>query len=161
MTKIARISSKISSELDAEPPRVAAGARTGRLVRIDVEGRCYVDFPGNAAGPVAAKLALTDTATAELLSYPRGTEVLLVFEDNDFTRPVIIGRVRDRLPQTGIEIHIRGRRFAVETDEEIELRCGDAKLRISRDGKVVVLGNEVVSRARRENKIRGGTVNIN
>jgi len=161
MTKIARISSKILSQVEPDRQQATGGAQTGRLVRIDIEGRCYVDFPGNEAGPVAAKLALTDTATAEILSYPRGTEVLLVFEDNDLARPVIIGRVRDRLPQTGIEIHIRGRRFTVETDEEIELRCGDAKLRISRDGKVVVLGNDVVSRARRENKIRGGTVNIN
>ena len=161
MTKIARISTKISSELESDRPRVSAGAQLGHLVSIDVEGRCYVDFPGNVAGPIAAKLALTDTATAELLSYPRGTEVLLVFEDNELARPVIIGKVRDRLPEAGIEIHIRGRRVTVETDEEIELRCGDAKLRISRDGKVVVLGNDVVSRARRENKIRGGTVNIN
>ena len=128
---------------------------------IDTDGRLFVDFPGNPSGPVAAKLAVTDLSLAEILSDPPGPELLLVFENNDLARPVIIGTVRDRLPADGIEIHIRGRRFSVETEEDVELRCGDAKLRISRDGKIVVLGKDVVSRARRRNTIKGGTVNIN
>src|SRR5262249_25471510 len=105
--------------------------------------------------------AVGDLELAEILRDPHGTELLLVFEDNDLTRPLIVGRVRERVPDNGIEISVRGRRFTVEAEEDVELRCGDAKVRISRDGKVVVLGNDVVSRARRGNKIKGGTVNIN
>jgi hypothetical protein len=130
-------------------------------VSIETDGRLLVDFPGNPSGPVVAKLAVSDMAMAELLNESEAPEVLLVFEDNDLARPIVIAKVRERLPSAGIEIHVRGRRFAVETDEEIELRCGDARVRITRDGKVVVLGNEVVSRARRGNRIKGGTVNIN
>ena len=121
----------------------------------------FVDFPGNPSGPIAAKLAISDLAMAELLDEPEAPEVLLVFEDNDLARPIMVGKVRERLPSTGIEIHVRGRRFTVETDDEIELRCGDAKVRITGHGKIVVLGNDVVSRARRGNRIKGGTVNIN
>lgn len=143
-----------------QPP--VPGARQGRLVRIDNEGCVFVDFHGNPLGPVAAKLAVSQTEMADLIhSNDEETEILLVFENNDLARPIIIGKVRDRLPRNGIEISIRGRRFSVQTDEEIELRCGDAKLRITREGKIVVLGNDVVSRARRRNRIKGGTVNIN
>jgi hypothetical protein len=161
MTRIARFSRKIAAQVAPDLPQLTTGAQTGYLVSIDTDGRLFVDFPGNPAGPVAAKFAVSDLAMAELLNEPEGSEVLLVFEDNDLAKPIIIGKVRDCLPNGGIDIRVRGRRFTVETDEEIELRCGDAKLRITRDGKVVVLGNDVVSRARRRNRIKGGTVNIN
>jgi hypothetical protein len=159
MTRIARFSHKIAAQVGPDQP--IAGAQTGQLVSIDADGQAFVDFPGNPSGPIAARLAISDLGMAELLDEPEAPEVLLVFEDNDRARPIIVGRVRERLPSAGIEIHLRGRRFTVETDEEVELRCGDAKLRITRDGKVVVLGNDVVSRARRGNRIKGGTVNIN
>lgn len=161
MTKIARSPRNAAAQLEPDELHVTAGAQTGRVVGIDAEGRVFVDFPGNPSGPVAAKLAVTDMAISEILTDPQRPGLLLVFEDNDPARPIIIGRVRDRLPADGLEIHVRVRRFTVETDEEIELRCGEARLRVTGDGKVVVLGNDVVSRARRRNKIKGGTVNIN
>lgn len=161
MTKIARAPRKTAVQLEPDQPRGPGAAQTGRVVGIDAEGRVFVDFPGNPSGPVPAKLAVTDMAISEILTDPQRPDVLLVFDDNDLARPIIIGRVRDRLPADGLEIHVSARRFTVETDEGVELRCGDAKLRITREGKVVVLGNDVVSRARRRNKIKGGTVNIN
>lgn len=130
-------------------------------MRVDREGQPFVDFPGNPSGPVAARLAVSETEIGALLESGVGCEVLLVFPDNDPARPIIVGRVRASLPRSGVEISLRGRRLVVETDEEIELRCGDAKIRITGEGKVVVLGNDVVSRARRQHKIKGGTVNIN
>jgi hypothetical protein len=148
-------------QLERDQPHVTAGAQTGRVVGIDPEGRVFVDFPRNPFGPVPAKLAVTDMAISEILTDPQRPELLLVFEDNDLSRPIIVGRVRDRLPADGLEIHLRAHRFTVEADEEIELRCGDARFRVTRDGKVIVLGNDVVSRARGRNKIKGGTVNIN
>jgi hypothetical protein len=159
MTTLTRVS-YIPLEVEADDRRQAAPLR-GRLVRIDAEGRLFVDFPGNQSGPVAAKLAVSETEIAAIIDGDYATEILLVFEDNDPAQPIIVGRVRDRLPRNGIEICIRGRRFTVEADEEIELRCGDATLRITREGKVIVLGNDVLSRARRRNRIKGGTVNIN
>jgi hypothetical protein len=160
MPKIARFSRKGAS-LQTLPPLALPGAQTGQIVNLDENGVLFVDFPANPSGPVAARLAVGDMVLSEMLHDPQAREVLLVFEDNDLTRPIIVGPVRDRLPTNGIDIHVHGRRFTVETDQEVELRCGDAKLRISRDGKIVVLGNDVVSRARRQHKIKGGTVNIN
>jgi hypothetical protein len=161
MTTLTSFSYRIPPEPEPHDRRPAAGAQRGRLVRIDNEGRPFVDFHGNPSGAVAAKLAVSATEIANLIDSAEGTEILLVFENNDIAQPIIIGMVRDCLPSNGIEIYIRGRRFIVDTDEEIELRCGEAKVRITRDGKVIVLGNDVLSRARRRNRIKGGTVNIN
>jgi hypothetical protein len=161
MTTLTSFSHGIPPDPKLSERQPAAGAQRGRVVRIDSEGRLFVDFQGNPSGPVAAKLAVSEAEIAHLIDGPEGPEVLLVFENNDLAQPIIIGTVRDCLPSNGIEIYIRGRRFTVDADEEIELRCGEAKVRITRDGKVVVLGNDVISRARRRHRIKGGTVNIN
>jgi uncharacterized protein DUF6484 len=161
MTTLTSFSCRIPHQPGLDDRQPTAGARTGRLVRIDSEGRLFVDFEGNPRVPVAAKLAVSKTEIADLINAGEGTELLLVFENNDIAKPIIVGTVRDCLPSDGIVISIRGRRFIVDADEEIELRCGEAKVRITRDGKVIVLGNDVLSRARRRNRIKGGTVNIN
>jgi hypothetical protein len=58
----------------------------------------------------------------------------------------------------------------VEADEEelvlnsskgVVLRCGEASVRLTPDGRVVVRGKDVVSRAKRRNQISGGTVRLN
>ena len=158
MPTLTRFSYRIPAQSEPENRGPAAGARRGRVVRIDSEGRPLVDFQGNTSGPVPAKIAVSETELAGLIE---GAEILLVFENNDLSQAIIIGRIRDRLPSNGIEISIRGRRVVVDADEEVELRCGDAKLLITREGKIIVLGNDVLSRARRRNRIKGGTVNIN
>jgi hypothetical protein len=161
MTTLTRFSYTVPHKPEPDDRQPAVGAQRGRLVRVDSEGRLFVDFPGNPSGPLAAKLAVSRTEIAALIDGAEETEILLVFENNDIAQPIIVGTVRDCLPSNGIEIYIRGRRFIVDTDEDIELRCGEAKVRITRNGKIIVLGNDVVSRARRRNRIKGGTVNIN
>jgi hypothetical protein len=161
MAKVARFSSRTTLPRAAAAQVQVMGAQPGYLVHIDPQGCPFVDFQGNASGPIQAKFAVSDAELAGLMDATCDTEVLLLFQGGERSQPFIIGKIRDRVPTDGIEICFRGRRFVVETQEEVELRCGDAKLRITRDGKVVVLGNDLVSRARRGNRIKGGTVNIN
>jgi hypothetical protein len=51
--------------------------------------------------------------------------------------------------------------IVLEAQQEIALRCGQSSLTLRRDGKIVLRGRDVVSRASRRNKIRGGSVDIN
>lgn len=161
MTKLIQLPDAHSQKHENVDKQSAIAAQTGHLKRIDSNGQVFVDFPDNPHGPIVAKLALDEIEINGLIHSSEGTEVLLVFDNNDLGRPIIVGKVRDRVPENGVEIHIRGRRFLVDSDEEIELHCGSAKLRIDRDGKIIVLGEDVVSRARGRNRIKGGTVNIN
>jgi hypothetical protein len=41
------------------------------------------------------------------------------------------------------------------------LRCGEASISLSRDGKVVIRGRHIVSHASGVNRIRGGSVELN
>jgi hypothetical protein len=54
-----------------------------------------------------------------------------------------------------------GFRIVLRADREIVLECGESSLILQRDGRVVLRGVEVVSRASRTNKIRGACVKIN
>jgi hypothetical protein len=161
MTKHAESSAEPTLRSIPVNQQVVLGARTGCLTGIDSDGRLFVDFPGNPHGPLKAKIALGETEVAGLTESAAGTQVLLVFDNNDIHQPIIVGRIRERVPTDGVEIHVRGRRFTVNTDDEIELQCGEAKLRITSDGKLITLGDKVVSRARCVNRIKGGTVKIN
>ena len=51
--------------------------------------------------------------------------------------------------------------ITLQAETELLLRCGNASILLRRDGKLVIKGTEVVSRASGAHKIRGGQVNIN
>lgn len=52
-------------------------------------------------------------------------------------------------------------KVVVEAAESLELRCGEASITLRADGKIQVRGVDVTTRARRTQRIRGGTVLIN
>ncbi len=49
----------------------------------------------------------------------------------------------------------------IEAEEKIELRCGKSSITMDKEGKVVIKGANLTSRASRINKIKGGAVQIN
>ncbi len=126
------------------------------------EDRLLVDFPGNTAGPLAAR------TTVEIPARPPGErcEVVLVFEEGDLARPVVLGVLRSPTSegpwaQPPIVAEADGRRLVLEGKDEVVLRCGDASITLRRNGRVVIRGAEVESRASGTNKVRGGSVRIN
>jgi hypothetical protein len=58
-------------------------------------------------------------------------------------------------------VTVDGRQVTLEGRDEVVLRCGQSSITLTKDGRVVVKGVEIVSRASRTNKIKGGNVNIN
>jgi len=49
----------------------------------------------------------------------------------------------------------------IVAEDSLELRCGKSSIVLYRDGRIVVKGTRVTSRASGENKIRGSSVSIN
>jgi len=60
-----------------------------------------------------------------------------------------------------VEARLDGKRVVLEAREEIVLRCGDASITLRRDGKLMVKGAYVETRATGVNRIKGGAVKIN
>lgn len=57
---------------------------------------------------------------------------------------------------SGVPAHI-----VIEAAEELTLKCGDASLDLRKDGKLMIRGKDVLTRAKRTQRIKGGTVAIN
>jgi hypothetical protein len=124
----------------------------GRLVRVDATGG-WVEIPGQLGAPVPARsLVPLDAAL------PR--EVLLVFEESRLDRPIVVGFLQDPAAAQAVA-RVDGQRVVIEGKDEIELRCGSASIVLRRNGRVVIRGLEVETRARGVNRIRGGSVRIN
>jgi hypothetical protein len=66
-------------------------------------------------------------------------------------------------PQPGpvLEARLDGRRVVLDARDEIVLRCGDASITLRRDGKLLIKGAYVETRAKGVNRIKGGAVKIN
>lgn len=157
----------------AESRHSIEGVRIGRIVGTDDCGGFLVDYPGNSAGPIAARS--TSSLTAELLckGNPVGREVLLVFANNDAGLPIIIDTMYSLIeeianPATSDidaeepqEVTIDGRRISFEAEQEIVLKCGKASITLTKAGKILIKGDYVLSHSSGENRIRGGSVTIN
>jgi hypothetical protein len=147
-----------------------AAARVGTMVGVDAQGRPLVRFPGGPAWPVVSRLAVSapPPGVAELQA---GISVVLIFEDGDEQRPIIVGLVRERFdspapppaPDSGRteQLALNGPAVIVEGRDEIVLRCGLGSLTIRANGQIVIKGTRLVSRASETNKIRGAAVHIN
>lgn len=72
------------------------------------------------------------------------------------------GKVIEVILPEGVEtVRIAGRRIAIAADESLSLECGGGSVRIDKRGKVVVLGTDITSRAKRVHKVKGASVAIN
>jgi hypothetical protein len=143
--------------------------RVGRIVDVK-DGRPFVEFDGARLGPILARVAVTGFGNAADEIH-LGHPVLLVFENGDPCRPIIIGLVSDVLPGSPCEakvannpaetFELNGKRLSFEGQEEVVLRCGQASITLRADGQVIVKGTRLMSRASETNKVRGATVLIN
>lgn len=60
-----------------------------------------------------------------------------------------------------IELLVDGERVVVDAVEELVLRCGKASITLRSNGRVLIQGTHVETRAEGVNRIKGGSVQIN
>jgi len=136
---------------------------------------------------VGELLAITDNGRTPLVTYPRqpgvtalvarsvvdlhaahvGRQVVLVFEDADRTKPIIVGSIRsdqDASLETRpgqVEVESDGERLIVSAKEQLVLRCGEASITLTKEGEVLLRGTYLSTHASGVNRIKGGSVQIN
>jgi hypothetical protein len=147
------------------------GVRVGRLAGSTEDGEPLVDYPGNSGGPLIARVIVSAGGQRSRLNVD--SEVLLVFEDSDATRPVIVGFLEPsaRKGQTltsGLlrrdkneDVRVDGKMVELRGQECVVLSCGKSSITMFADGRVIVKGTRLLSRASESNKIKGGTIALN
>jgi uncharacterized protein DUF6484 len=141
----------------------SAGVVVGRLVGMTDNGRTPLVISPQVAGTTAVPArSVVDLHAAHV-----GQNVVLVFEDADPARPIVMGVLRDPLQSGIVEqpghavVDADGDRLIVSAKEELVLRCGAASITLTKAGKVLIHGAYVSSRATGVNRIKGGSVQLN
>lgn len=123
-----------------------------------------VDYPGNSRGPTRASLT---TAGPRMRAMPAaiGREAVLLIDPLGRGAPVLLGLLQrpgaEATDGDAVEARVDGRRVEIEGRDEIVLKCGEASITLRRNGRVVIRGAQVETRAAGLNRIRGGSVAIN
>ncbi|MBZ9857262.1 phage baseplate assembly protein V [Mesorhizobium sp. CA13] len=132
------------------------GVVIGLLIGFD-GGMPLVVFVGNPR-----ETAILARSLAELDSTVIGSEVALLFEGGDPTRPLVVGRIVEPLRKNkNLQIIRDGEQVSITADQRIELRCGLASIILEKDGRITIRGSQLTSQASGTNRIRGGAVHLN
>lgn len=130
------------------------GVVVGRITGFLSSGEPLVDFTMNHTGrPVQSR------TTVGLLIGHIGREVALMFEGGDARKPIIIGLMH--MPEKGVEPVEEDQTTVISSEKDILIRCGEASIHLKQDGKIIIKGKDILSRARRNHDIKGGMINLN
>jgi hypothetical protein len=119
---------------------------------------------------VAAQLgsrAAPARTTIDLHAAHIGREVVLMFENSDPCRPIVMGVLRKphenllNAPPGRVEVDADGERMIVSAAEQLVLRCGSASITLTKAGKILIHGAYVSNRSSGVMRIKGGSVQLN
>ena len=167
-------------EQSARPPQRADGIAIGVLDSFDSAGNAHVSIAAFGLSGLVAN-TLVPLTVAHL-----GAQLALGFESGNPQRPIIIGFMLSAHPEdislarphdTVLEevqnddetsddgmprdVIVDGLRVILEAEREIELRCGEAAIIMTADGRIQIRGTYITSHASATQRILGGSVNVN
>jgi hypothetical protein len=139
------------------------GVRIGTVVGFADGGATplvvFADQPAPAAQPARA--------TLDLHGAHIGRPAVLMFEEGDPSRPIVVGCLHDAkangVPAVPghVETEADGQRLVVSAKDQIVVRCGKASITLTKEGKVVVQGEYVSTHSSGVLRLKGGSVHIN
>lgn len=146
-----------------ETPR--NGLMVGTVTGFTEEGQALALFEGES-DPVPALCAASLTRTVVEGAVKQATPGLFLCSDTlssplllDFISFVPAAEPVDHVHPP--DLPMARARLELQAKEAIELRCGDACIALEQDGRVVIRGNEILSRARGQHRIRGACIKLN
>lgn len=137
----------------------------GRIVAISDDGEIMVES-GSEDLPLPCEFLRTSAGPLPEL---RPGDAVLYAMDENARRGYVLGVIQKyhagvqgtngQLIHSQTEQAIREIKF--NAAEKIELRCGKSSLSMDKDGKVVIKGSQLTSRASGLNRVKGAAVKIN
>jgi hypothetical protein len=112
-------------------------------------------------------VAMPARSAVDLRGEHIGRDVVLMFEGGDPHCPIVMGWLRaDGVwPLPGrpgqVEVDADGQRLTISATREIVLRCGEASVTLTREGRVEIRGTYVATHSKGVNRIKGASVQIN
>jgi hypothetical protein len=127
----------------------------GRILELQAHGRLLVSVEGTTDTMTCSQLETADTPVRLVV----GDRVLVCLPEGGEAGAVVLGRVgpssdiaqRKDLPD----------QLLLEAKKGLVLRVGEGSITIRADGKILIKGKDLVSHAKRMNRIKGGSVSLN
>jgi hypothetical protein len=173
------------TDFEAAPaPAAASAAPAAQVVKIakitglDPKGRPLLKMPGAKSKPIAAR------STLRVTHADVGREALVLFENGDPSLPIITGlleapdettspaksplasraatQAEKAAPaQAASAAGPAPEKLVYEAGQELVLKVGKASITLTKDGRIVIRGADVLTRSSGSNRIKGGAVHIN
>ena len=145
----------LDSESEIQQPMSSRVLRA-TVVEILDSGEIVVSVPSASSATFPCDVLLGTPA----LSLKVGDPVVALSPSVKEERGVVLGLIVPYTPPSEQQGSV-AKQFEVVASEAISLKCGESSLEMRKDGKVLVKGKDVVSLAKRVQRIKGGTVAIN
>ncbi|MES2261898.1 MAG: DUF6484 domain-containing protein [Pseudomonadota bacterium] len=141
------------------PPRQARadGIAIGTFDGIAADGAVLVSIPALGLSRIVAR-SISPLDPAQV-----GQALALGFEAGDPQRPIVLGVMLSApvCAPAVTDVLVDGERVVLSAEHEIELRCGEAAIVLSADGRIQLRGTYITSQASATQRILGGSVNVN
>ncbi len=132
-----------------------------------IPGKIMIKY--NDHEPKSAKLISSIDRYTLAKQESLGRQVLVVFENGDPNLPIITGVMESviddiitmEIADKPSEAMVDNNKIVFEANEEIVLKCGKSSIKINKQGKIVIKGTELISRASGNNKIKGSNIQLN
>jgi Domain of unknown function (DUF6484) len=132
------------------------GVAVATLLELLPDGKVRIALPAHGIADLRA------TPVCSLHALREGEQVAVMFEQGDTSRALVLGPMAGAPRQAPAhEALIDNERIVIEAAQEIELRCGEAAIILTRDGRILLRGSDITSHASSTQRIRGGSVQIN
>ena len=120
------------------------------VVTVHADGTVRIDHEGGTTCHVLE-------TGVESLRLAAGDTVLAWLSSTENEPGVVLGRVGP----TSAPLPAQPDQILLEARKSLTLRVGDGSITIREDGKILIKGKDLVSHAKRLNRIKGGSVQIN
>jgi hypothetical protein len=157
------LSKLLAAPIATSQPTRIDGVRIGTLVGFMDNGQTpLVTYAGQLSAAAQPARATLDLCAAHI-----GRRAVIMFEEGDPDRPIIVGCLHELgangLPNVPgqVQVDVDGRRLIVSGRDQVVLRCGKASITLTKEGKLILEGAYVSSRSSGVLRIKGGSVQIN
>lgn len=128
------------------------------VIALPETGEILVEVQGEQSEPILCDFLVSSLAPPPDLH--QGDTVLVHLPGTEGEKGCVLGRVGAyRRPQPADQAIPD--QIVIEAGKELTLKCGEGTVAMRADGKVLIEGKDVVSHARRTQRIKGGSVAIN
>lgn len=133
-----------------------AAAQTARatVLKVAADGAVVCTRDGEDLEAIVCQVLHTSDGPPPRLA--PGDAVLVWLSGDD---GVVLGRIGGS--RAAAKPKEKPEELVIEAKKGLTLRCGDGSITLRADGKILIKGQDLVSHARRLNRIKGGSVAIN